>query len=252
MNLKKYKLLIFSLSAGVLGFCLRLILYRTGFDERNILSATHPLQLACLGLTALMAVYLGLTVCHLGGSASPAGNFPGSPLRALGILTAACFTAFHALTLAGQVSDLLGLLRTGLAFLGAVSMALCVLSPKRLRRLRTLCRGIICVFFSADMLCRYQNWSGNPQLPDYFFQVLACAALSLLSYQRLAFDTGLGSRRKLLLLCLMGIYLCLLCAAGPETRVFYLGGACWAGCCMCAIVPPAEGNTKEEPGDVPA
>ena len=252
MHSKTTKLLTHTLAAGALAFILRLSLYRFGFDEKNILSPTQPLQLACLALTVFMAVYLGLTVRTLGGSQNPAGNFPGSPLRTLGILAAACFTAFHALTLTRETSAPLSLLRTVLAFAGAGSMALSILIPKRLRWMRTICRGVICVFFALDMLCRYQSWSGTPQLPDYIFQVPACCLLALLSYHRLAFDTGLGSRRKLLLLCLMGIFLCLLCAAGPETQVFYLGGACWAGCCMCTVVPPAERRAKEDPGDVPA
>lgn len=249
---KTTKLLIQTLAAGALGFALRLALYRFGFDEKNILSATHPLQLACLGLTVFMAVYLALTVRKLGGSAHPAGNFPASPLRTLGILAAACFTLLHGLTLTRDMAAPLSLIRTVLAFAGAVSMTLSVLIPKEFGWLRTICRGVVCVFFALDMLCRYQSWSGNPQLPDYIFQVPACVLLSLLSYQRLAFDTGLGSRRRLLLPCLLGMFLCLLCAAGPETQVFYLGGACWAGGCMCAVVPPTERQAKEEPGDVPA
>lgn len=252
MDPKTTRLLTHTLAAGALCMVLRLALYRFGFDEKNILSATHPLQLVCLALAVLMAAYLALTVRTLGGSASPAGNFPGSPLRTLGILAAACFTTIHALTLTRDISASLGLIRMVLAFAGAACMALSTLIPKDFRWLRTVCRGVVCVFFAVDMLCRYQTWSGNPQLADYIFQVPACCLLALLSYQRLAFDTGLGSRRKLLLLCLIGMFLCLICAAGPETQVFYLGGACWAGCCMCTLMPPEERCAKEEPGDVPA
>ncbi len=250
MYAKTPNLLPHSLAAGILGFCLRLTLYRIGFDEKNILSATHPLQLACLALTALMAVYLWLNVRTLGEKSDSVAKFPASPLRALGFLAAACFTAFHALTLVREISVPLNLLRIALAFAGSISMGLCALPYRRFRGLRALCRGIVCAFFAIDMLCRYQSWSGNPQLPDYVFQVLACAALSLLSYQRLAFDTGLGKRRRLLFLCPMGLYLCLLCAAGPETRIFYLGGACWAASCLCSTQPAAK--AKEEPGDDPA
>lgn len=251
MSKKSLKLLVPTLGAGVLGFLLRLALYRFGFDEKNILSATHPLQLVCLALTAVMAVYLALSLRGLRGSSDPAANFPASPLRTLGMLLAACFTAYHALTLPQGVYIHLRLIRTVLAFGAAGCMGLVALIPQRFSGLAAICRGVVCTFFATDMLCRYQSWSGNPQLPDYTFQVFACALLALLSYQRLAFDTGLGKRRSLLWCCLMGLYLCLVCAAGPDSRMYYLGGACWAVSCMCSVLPPVEIPEEEMP-DVPA
>lgn len=250
MHSKTSRLLAFSLAAGILGCLLRLALYRFGFDEKNILSATHPLHLVCLALTGFMAVYLWLTVRKLGGSSDPLANFPASTLRITGTLAAACFMVFHATTLTREITAPLSLIRTCLAFVGAGCMALCVLKPTGSGWLHPLCRSIICAFFAVDMLCRYQNWSGNPQLPDYTFQVLACVLLALTSYHRLAFDTGLGNRRGLLFSSLMGIYLCLLCTAGPETRIFYLAGAFWAGSCMCTAIPPAEDPGQETSDDI--
>lgn len=248
---KTNKLLRHTLAAGALGFALRLVLYRVGFDDKNILSAAHPLHLVCLTLTAGMAVYLALALRGLKGSGDPAANFPASPLRSLLMLLAAAFTAFHALTVAREGAATMNLIRTALSFTAAIGMGLCALTPQRFSGLSTACRGIVCVFFAAEMLCRYQSWSGNPQLSDYTFQVFACALLALLSYQRLAFDTGLGKRRSLLWCCLMGLFLCLVCAAGPETRIFYLGGGGWAASCLCSILPPAEVPQEEAP-DVPA
>lgn len=249
MNLKNHKPLIFALLAGVVGFCMRATLYRTGFDDKNILSATHPLHLACVAVTLLTAAYLLLSLRGLSGSGDPAKNFPRSEVRSLAILGAACLTLLHALALTRVSGNLMDRGRTVLAFAGAASMFLCAL-PGSHRKARTLALGIITVFYALDMLCRYQAWSGNPQLPDYCFQIFACVLLSLCSYHRLAFATGLGKRRMLLFCCLMSLTLCLMCAAGPETRVFYLGGAFWAAGCMCATQPPAEDAQEET--DVPA
>lgn len=243
MNPKIKRMTETAFVAGLLGLCLRLILYRIGFDEKNILSASHPLHLACMVLTVLAAVYLAFSIRNTGRK-----HFPRSPLGRLGILAAACLTALHAFTLSRDSGDLMDKVRTVLAFAGAASMALCAL-PGMNRRLHTGALGIVTVFFALDMLCRYRAWSGNPQLPDYCFQIFACVLLSLCSYHRLAFATGLGKGRILFFCCLMSLCLCLLCAAGPETRVFYLGGACWAASCMCTIQPPAE---KQEESDVPA
>ena len=235
MNTKTSWLLPATVSCGILGACLRLLLYRIGFDEKNILSASHPLHQACLVITVLLAVSLLLQVRRLKGSSDPNLNFPKSRLRGVGLLSAACLMTLHAMTLTEKIPSLLALVRMILAFGCAGSMALCALLPRKLRRAQILCRGVITLFFALDMLARYQQWSGNPQLPDYVFQVLACVMLSLCSYQRLAFDTGLGKRRTLLFVSLMALYLSLLCAAGPETPVFYLSGALWAGTCMCTV-----------------
>jgi hypothetical protein len=248
MNPKNKRLTEIALWAGLLGLCLRLVLYRIGFDDKNILSDTHPLHLICLALTALTAVYLAFSLRGLKGSSDPVKNFPRNPLRNLAMGAAAVLTTLHAIELCGVSGDWMDKARTVLAFACAASMALCAL-PGIQPKPRTVALGIITIFYALDMLSRYQAWSGNPQLPDYCFQIFAGALLSLCSYHRLAFATGLGQRRALLFCCLMGLFLCLLCAAGPETGFFYLGGACWAGSCLCAIQPPAE---EQEETDVPA
>ena len=249
MNLKTSVLLTRVFGAGILGFCLRTALYRFGFDEKNILSATHPLHLACLGLTLWLLMILAPMIRRLKGSNHPVDNFPASPLRTIAALAAAVFTAVHGYHLIRDIGNLLDALRAALAILAAVAMALSAIPNMPQKSIFGFLLGVVSVFFAVDMLCRYQVWSGNPQLPDYTFHVLACVLLTLCSYHRLAFHTGIGKRRTLLLCGLMGLYLCLLCAAGPDTRAFYLGGSCWAGACLCRAKPPVE---REEPCDVPA
>lgn len=238
MNDKTSRLLAATVSCGALGACLRLLLYRIGFDDKNILPSSHPLHLICLGMTALVVIFLLLATRKSHGNIDPKLNFPNSYLRGMSLLSTGCLMTLYAMTLTESITSPLAMFRMILAFGCAGGMAVCALMPGKLRRVHILCRGVITLFFALDMLARYQFWSGNPQLPDYVFQVLACVALSLCSYQRLAFDTGLGNRRALLFFSLMAMYLSLLCAAGPETPIFYLGGALWAGACMCTVEAP--------------
>ncbi len=248
MNLKTFKLITAALGAGALGLWLRVALYHFGFDEKNILPATHPLQLLCIVLTLALVVYLLLEIRHLGGSGDPVKNFPDTPLRSMASLAAACLTAVHGLVLGREMSAPLEFARVALAMGSALCMALCALPGMFRKGVHIGLLFVISVFFAVDMLCRYQTWSGNPQLPDYTFQVFACILLTLCSYYRLAFHVGLGQRRRLLLCSLLGLQLCLVSIAGPETRAFYLGGAFWAGACICRAQPPEE----EEQTDVPA
>ena len=238
MNAKTSRLLTAALGAGALGFCLRTILYRVGFDDKHIISSCHPLHLACLGLTALLAVYLLLAIRRDHGAVI----FQDTPLRSMASLAAACLMGYHGLSLRHDMAGLLEIARMALALSSAACMAICALPGMLRRSIYGVFLGIISIFFAVDMLCRYQNWSGNPQLPDYTLQVLASVLLALCSYHRLAFCTGLGKRRALMLCCLPGLALCLMCAAGPETRGFYLGGAFWAGACICSTLPPEEAD----------
>ena len=240
MHKKTAKLIFPPLVAGVLTLGLRLYLYRTGFDHKNILSSYHPLHLICMGLAGLTALYLALAVRKLDGSKKPRRNFPPHPLRDLAIIAAGCLIAVHGIVLFREATAILPRIRASLALGAACAMLLCPFVPRKKLGLKSLLHGIITVFFAVDMLCRYREWSGNPQLPDYVFQIFACIALCLCSYHRLAFDAELGKRRMLLWTSMMALYLCVSCVSGPDTEIFYLGGALWAGSCLCSPKPPVD------------
>ena len=240
MRSKTAKLLCPALGAGALTLGLRLQLYRAGFDQKNILSASHPLHLICMGLAALLALYLAFSVRKLDGCGKSRWNFPAHPLRDLAMLAAGCLIAAHGIALFREAGAILPRIRAGLALGAACSMLLCPFVPRKQQLLQSLLHGIITVFFCVDMLCRYRDWSGNPQLPDYVFQIFACIALCLCSYHRLAFDVSLGKRRMLLWTSMMALYLGITCVSGPETEIFYLGGALWAGSCLCSPKPPVD------------
>jgi len=247
MNRMIKKLTAVTFSVGLLGLCLRLQLYRVGFDAKNILPSSHPLHLACLGLCLLTAAYLLWSLRNVSGSKGFALTVPESRLRALGILAAGCLMAVHGVQLIREANSLLAAVRIALALGCAVSMVLSALMPRGIPAVRIICHGLITLFFAVDMLCRYPQWSGNPQLPDYVFQVFACVLLALTSYYRLAFETGLGKRRTFLFCSLMGLCLCLFCAAGPDTRSFYVSGACWAGACIRVPRHPGKPKQAETP-----
>lgn len=240
MHKQTAKLIFPALGTGVLTLGLRLHMYKVGFDHKNILSSYHPLHLICLGTAVLMALYLALAVRKLDGNTHPRRNFPAHPLRDLAIVAAGCLMAVHGIALFREAAAILPRIRAGLALAAAGAMLLSPFLPKKNLGLQSLLHGIITVFFAVDMLCRYRDWSGNPQLPDYVFQIFGCIGLCLCSYHRLAFDVELGKRRMLLWCSMMGLHLCIACVSGPETEIFFLGGALWAGSCLCTPKPPVE------------
>ena len=249
MRSKTANLIFPALGAGVLTLGLRVYLYNVGFDHKNILSSFHPLHLICMGIAGLMALYLAFAVRKLDGSGNPRRNFPGHPLRDLAIIAAGCLMAVHGIVLFKEATAILARIRAGLALGAACAMILCVFVPRKNLGLHSLLHGIITVFFAVDMLCRYRDWSGNPQLPDYVFQIFACIGLCLCSYHRLAFDVELGKRRMLLWTSMMALYLCVTCVSGPETQIFYLGGGLWAGSCLCSPKPPVDFQSNPVSGE---
>lgn len=232
--------------AGLLGILLRAALYRTGFDDRGILSDSHPLHLMSLGLTAAVTIYL------VWNSFQTQSEDQDRPLvRFLLGLLGSYFLLIHTVTLFSRTMGLLELARFALALFSAIAAAVFVLPFGTHRRMRLVCLGVIIVGFGLDMLCRYRTWSGNPQLPDYFFHLLGGVMLSLGSYHTLALDTGLGKPRIQRFCCNMALFLCLLSLIGPDPWEFYLGGALWASVCALTPAPPTQ-EIREEETDVPA
>ena len=248
MRSKTGKLICAALGAGVLSLILRLRLYHVGFDQKHILSSSHPLHLICLALAGIMAAVLALALRDpeedTGNSNSPVSQ----SLRPFILVAAGCMTDIYGLSLFRDADAPLAYLRAVLSLAAAGSMILIALISKQKLGLHSLFHGIITLFFALDMLCRYRDWSGNPQLPDYVLQIFACLLLSLCSYHLLAFDAGLGKRRFLLWCSLMAMYLSLACVSGPDTEIFYLGGTFWAAACICSADPP-ENSLPETPAE---
>ncbi len=235
---KILQLLILCLIPALTGLVLRFFLYRTGFDEKGILSSSHPVHLICCALVAATVLWLTLQLKPMKKRDFRPANAAGI-CRILGGIGAGGLLAFSALGFFGEGMGILGKSRAVLALAAAVAMPLSIYAPREWKIPRLAGRALITLYFVLDMLARYQVWSGNPQLPDYVFHVPALVCLSLCSYHRLAFCTGIGKRKAHVFFSLMAMVLCVMALVGPEPKMFYLSGALWAGAGMCTLTPPA-------------
>ena len=230
---KSIPVLPLTLAAGLSGAGMRAVLYRTGFDEKGILSDTDPLHLACMVLAAGMGIWLAMR-CR-----KPDARNQTPLIWQLAAAFGACgLLAANAFTFSNPLSGALNIARLVLTFGCAFCIVACACREVGRTTAGFVCHGVICVHFALDMLCRYRVWSGNPQLPDYCFHVLACVFLTLSAYHRLAFDTDIGKEKALRFTSLMALLLCLFSMVGPEPWQFYLGGACWAIANLCIPLPP--------------
>lgn len=227
--------------AGLLGVLLRLVLYRIGPDEKNLLPRFHVLHLLCLGLALVAAVHIFL---GLKGQPRIVGSDRYRTGSRAALALAAVLLAVHGLRFLSQLPDPLSLARMALTFAGALGILLLALPVRLLPGISIGIHVLLCILFLLETLCRYRTWSGNPQLPDYIFHVPACVMLVLGTYHRLALHCGLGKPRPWLITGLLGYFLCLLSLTGPEHWSYYLAGALWLGGSLLLPLPARE--TPEE------
>lgn len=209
---------------GAVAFCLRLWFLKTGVDGKGLLTAGHignTLSFLVTALTLLPAALLTLKTPdakHIRSKASrPAAV--GAVLGGVGMAFAAWQLLASAPTLLPAATGVLGMAGA----LCAVYAAFCRLGGKKISPWVSC---VIIVFLMLLPVQLYRQWSGETQLPRYFFQLLGCICLLLWAFQRTALEAGTGSWRLYLLLRHWGIFFCIAAVAGGQP-VFYLTAAAW-------------------------
>lgn len=230
---------LLAMSAGVVCAVLRSILYATGFDDRGLMSSFHPLHIACVVIAAVFAGYAALYLRKQDDSASCEESAPNPRKWAGAAILIPLWFLTSAFSTLDQVTDKLTAARAALAFAAVICLAVTCWCRVQGKRTNFLLHGLLCVFFAVDMICRYRPWSGNPQLPDYTFPLLACIFLTLTAYYRVAFDVELPSPRIFRFCSVMAIFFCVSVFSRTEDVSFYIAGALWAAFGLLAPKPTA-------------
>lgn len=223
---------------GTAAFGLRKCLYAFAVDQRGLLISGHPLTLALWAVVILAAAFLlwqarKHSVCEYSFAPSAAAA-AGSTLLAVGLLMT---VLHHTPSGTGTIT----LLWKILGFLSAPSVMWAGISRRKGQKPFFGTHAVLCLFLLVHMVSRYQVWSGDPQLQNYIFQLLACVALTLFSYYCAAFEADMGSRRMQLATGLLAVLLCTVALSGSEYRSLYLCGLIWAATNLCAAeVKPHE------------
>ena len=215
---KLYPLL--ALGMGATGAFARFALYRFAPDSTGLLPKFHLLDLLCWVLAAVFAAIVIPAVMKVKETSDFDRAFPKKTNLLAPAVIAAC-GLLVSLLLGLELTSKLHLVWVGLGF--ASIPALVIIGWQRTKGTMPSLwlYGTVCMFYGVHLICCYQSWSGNPQLPDYSFQLLACVALILAAYHRTAYPVGMGKRRAHLLCSLLAGFLCTLCCVRSDFPWLY-------------------------------
>lgn len=232
------------LGAGFLGLLLRIWLFATGLDEKNLLSVTHPAHILILVLTVAVVVLLFCFppnpgyVVRKNPPASGAGLL-GQFLAGVGILIASFAELFTSRDLTMTITSILGIL-------AALSLlSLCWKQTQR-NKARTFEMVAITVYLMAHLISQYRQWSAEPQLQNYLFQVLGSVFLMVACYHRARLELLGGKLRWYVFFNQGALLLCVYCL---NTRLwaFYLAMGLWTWFDFITIIQSARLRPAPKP-----
>lgn len=227
-----------ALGFGLVGLMLMTAMYTLCVDDRGLLIQGNPFYPAAWGVITLAALVLALALRPLGGNNVYGYNFWPSIPAALGAVLAAAGILATVLDPSSYPQDRLTLLWQLSGYLAAAGLTAAGICRWRGKQPFLLMYAAVCLFFALHLGNQYRIWSGNPQTPEYSFQLLACIFVMLFGYYQTAFAAGSGKRRAQLFTSLMGFCLCCTALARTETRWLYLGCALWMLADRCTMSPP--------------
>lgn len=211
-------------ACGVVGFLLRLWLYGTGIDQRGLLRPEHPANALIFLLVGgvLLMLFLGLR-SMIGRQV----RFKPSLPAAIGSIVAAVGIFFTDLYELSQQPDRVAVLSCVLGALAAVCLVIAGLCQLRKVRLKFYLHGCLTVYLMIHLVSQYRIWSAEPQLQEYFFQLMASIFLMLSAYHRTTLDARIGNPRLFAFFNYGALFFCCLALKG-ESWLFYLAMAIWA------------------------
>lgn len=224
----------FPILAGTLGLALRCWLLSTT-DLRGLLPEKHPAN-------ALTYILLAITlaVCFLGvRRAAPRAEcnrlFPASYIAAAGTVLGAIGMGFYAFAL--QTDGFLSYVIPICGVLAAGALLFSVYCRLHGLRLNFVLRGSICVYLLFRTIACCRNWSTEPQLQLYFFELLATVFLLMAGYFRTALDMKTGDCRQYVFFSQAAIFCCCLSLPGRDW-LFFLSAGIWMAADYCVLPIP--------------
>lgn len=237
--------ILICLALGGLAAALRRALYAFCVDDRGLLPRHHPLTVLLIALTVLTLGAIAACVRRQkeAGLGDPAPSVPaaaGDFLSAAGILVTILTVAAQTPGYPAAAWRILGALAAaGLAWAGV-----CHIRGAYPPFPAYLAVSLFYIFHIVD---HYRGWSGNPQLMDFTFTLLYCAAMALYAYYCAAAAVGLGRGRMRLGTGLAALFLGVAALSAGECLILYGSGIAWVAATVGTPGGPKPEEKKEAP-----
>lgn len=213
----------FTLFAGIIGFALQCWLLSLT-DQQNLLPKNHIAGTLSL---ILLALTLGLCFILLRKTKLPeqySRQFPRSIFSAICTVLGAAGLGYS-----GFTHSSIGILNILLPAISVIAaLALLVIAYCRIKGAHPnyllRCAVTVCLMLRTVVCCR--GWGTEPQLPLYFFPLLASVFLLLATYYHTELDADTGNYRRYCFFNQAALFCCCLCLPGEES-LFYLAAALW-------------------------
>lgn len=228
-----------SVAAGAIGLFVQVWLFGAGVDGRGLLRPEHPANILSFVVLALTLGALFLCLQPLTGKPAYEKLFPKSGLPLLGAVVGAAGILYTVLSDLSLQQNRLTTLCSIAGVLAVLGMILGSVLRFRGKKPQVLCHGFVALYLMVFLICRYRQWSTEPELQRYLFPLLACVFLMLTAYHRAALDNLTGSRRWFVFFNYSSVFLCLT-ALGNENKLFYFGFALWCLANSCSLTPEKE------------
>ena len=221
---KPTQLKLLALTAGLLGFLLRAVLFATGIDHKGLLVTGHWADISVWVLTGLMALGIFWFCRDLKAPASYQAAFPASVAGAVGCILAGAAFVFCPVEVTGSNLVMAELVLRYGSVAALICLGFCRFTG---RKPFFLMHCIVCLYLALRLVCQYRIWSADPQVQNYCFYMGAHLALMLTAYQLAAFDADTGSHRNLWISGLSAVFLCLTALANCVEPFLLLCCSIW-------------------------
>ncbi|MBQ6839578.1 MAG: hypothetical protein IJO45_02680 [Oscillospiraceae bacterium] len=225
----------FTLTAGGIGFILRMILLKTQMEPGGLLKAGHPLSIALYILTACTLAVLALCVLPL--KIMPhryRRPFRKTNRAALGCMFGAIGILVSSLQMVLRQVEFFTMITIVMAFVAALCLGFLAYARQKGSRPHYLIHAGIIIFLMLQLVCQYRIWSPEPQLDLYFFPLLASVFLLLTTYQGLCLDILKGDRRQYVFCNQAALFFCCLSLMDSQC-FFYLGMGIFCATNLCTL-----------------
>lgn len=209
---------------GLVCMCVRQWLLSTGIDSKGLFAPSHPGVLISWLLLAAVACIVCLSLKQ-----RQVYHFSPTPLRSVSMVFFAIGYSTAAIQLFATHGQTLSIVAGCLAVFSALCALLLAFAIYRKLRLHPFVYCPPALFLMIFLVCRYQQWSGEPELQRYLFQTLAVVSLMFTAYHRAALESDKKGVRTYLLLSRAAVFCCIAAIPGSLYGILY-------GCSAAALL----------------